>query len=143
MNITWVLIANGSEARLFEKKTNPTRLSLIKEFNHSESREKGLDLASDRAGHFNGESGKAVHGSFNEATSPKQYEVKRFSKILNHELDVARNENRFRKLIVASSPHFHGLLNENMNENVKKMVDKHIEKDYTHLKVEEILEKIH
>lgn len=142
MNTTWVLIANGSEARLFEKKNDPTLLSLIKEFSHQESRDKGNELASDRPGHFNGEISKAAHGSFTEATSPKQYEAERFAKILSDELDAARNKNRFKNLIVVSSPHFHGLLNGHMNENVAKMVDKHIEKDYTALKAEELLEKI-
>lgn len=142
MNTTWVLIANGSEARLFEKKNDPTLLSLIKEFSHQESRDKGNELASDRPGHFNGEISKAAHGSFTEATSPKQYEAERFAKILSDELDAARNKNRFKNLIVVSSPHFHGLLNRHMNENVAKMVDKHIEKDYTALKAEELLEKI-
>ena len=143
MNATWVLIANGSEARLFEKKYDPKLLSLIKEFNHTESRDKGLDLASDRPGHFNGEISKAAHGSFTEATSPKEFEVERFAKILVDELDAARNENRYTKLIIVSSPHFHGLLNGHMNEHVAKMVDKHIEKDYTDLKAEELLEKIY
>lgn len=142
MYATWVLVANGSEARLFEKKNDPELLSLIKEFNHQESRDKGQDLASDRPGHFNGEISKAAHGSFAEATSPKQYEVERFAKILTDELDAARNKNRYNKLIVVSSPHFHGLLNGHMNEHVAKMVDQHIEKDYTDLKVEELLEKI-
>ena len=72
---------------------------MIKQFSHPESRDKGLDLASDRAGHFNGESSKAVHGSFNEATLPKHYEVARFAKILSDELDVARNENKYKNLI--------------------------------------------
>ena len=143
MNVTWVLIANGSEARLFEKNDDPKLLSLIKEFNHPESRDKGLDLASDRAGNFNGEISKAAHGSFTEATSPKEYEVERFAMILTDELDTARNENRYNNLIVVSSPHFHGLLNGYMNEHVAKMVNKHIEKDYTNLKVEELLEKIY
>ena len=143
MNATWVLIANGSEARLFEKKYDPKLLSLIKEFNHPESRDKGLDLASDRPGHFNGDISKAAHGSFTEATSPKEYEVDRFAKILVDELDAARNENRYNNLIIVSSPHFHGLLNGHMNEHVAKMVDKHIEKDYTDLKAEELLEKIY
>jgi len=142
MNATWVLVANGSEARLFEKKHDPKHLSLIKEFNHPESRDKGHDLASDRPGHFNGEISKAAHGSFTEATSPKQYEVERFAKILTDELDAARNKNRYNQLILVSSPHFHGLLNGHMNEHVAKMVDQHIEKDYTDLKAEELLVKI-
>ncbi|MDX2503873.1 MAG: host attachment protein [Gammaproteobacteria bacterium] len=142
MNTTWVLIANGSEARLFEKQNNPLHLSLIKQFSHPQSRDKGLDLATDRAGHFNGDTSKAAHGSFNEATSPKQYELERFAQILSNELDAARNENRYNKLILVSSPHFHGLLNKHMNGNVTKMVAKHIEKDYTELKAEELLERI-
>ena len=54
MQHTLVLVTNGSQARLFKTEYQPKNLQLIKEFNHPESREKGKELASDRAGHYQG-----------------------------------------------------------------------------------------
>ncbi len=142
MHHTWVLVTNGSQARLFETEYQPKNLQLLKEFSHPESREKGMHLASDRAGHFEGETTGASHGAFNEATDPKSYEIESFAAFLANELDAGRNANSYNKLIIVAAPHFHGLLNKHINQHVTKLVDKHIEKDYTTLKEAELLEKI-
>lgn len=142
MHNTWVLVTNGSQARLFKTEYQPKNLHLLKEFSHPESREKGQDLASDRAGHYQGEITGASHGAFNEATDPKSYEIERFAASLANELDAGRNANSYNSLIIVASPHFHGLLNKHMNQHVAGLVDKNIEKDYTSLKEAELLEKI-
>jgi len=142
MHDTWVLVTNGSQARLFETEYQPNNLHLLKEFSHPDSREKGKDLASDRAGHYQGEITGASHGAFIESIDPKSYEIERFAVSLANELDVGRNANSYNSLIIVSSPHFHGLLNKHMNQHVASLVDKHIEKDYTALKEAELLDKI-
>jgi len=142
MSATWALIANGSEARLFETDDHLKKLTLVQQFNHPESREKGSDLASDRPGHYQGETTEASHGAFNEPTDPKAYEMERFAIELAKILEEGRVHNRYGGLIIASSPHFHGLLNQHMNEHVGRLVVKHLEKDYTEVKEAELLEKL-
>ena len=144
MKNTWLLVANGSEARLFETEFRPKTLTLLKEFNHPESREKGAELASDKSGHYQGDAGTgaSTQGSFSEATDPKEYEMERFAAELVQALEDGRNANSFQHLIVASSPKFHGLLNKKMNGHISKLVDKHINKDYTALKEDELLARL-
>lgn len=144
MKNTWLLIANGSEARLFETEFRPKSLNLLREFNHPESREKGAELASDRPGHYQGDAGVggASHGAFNEATDPKEYEMERFAGELVEALEAGRLANSYQHLIVASSPKFHGLLNKQMNSHLSKLVDKHINKDYTSCSEKELLERL-
>ena len=144
MKNTWLLIANASEARLFETEFRPKTLTLIQEIKHPESREKGADLASDKAGHYQGDAGTngSTQGSFNEASDPKEYEMERFASELVKQLDAGRTSNRYQHLIVASSPKFHGMLNKLMNTQVSKLVDKHINKDYTSFNERELLERI-
>ncbi|HEY9147789.1 MAG TPA: host attachment protein [Gammaproteobacteria bacterium] len=140
---TWLLVGNASQARLFETQTRPKTLKLIKEYLHPPSREKGEELASDRPGHFQMEgSGTegSTHGAFNEPTSPKSYEHERFAMELAKELNDGRTQNRFGNLMIVASPHFHGLLNQHLNEHVAKMVSTHINKDYTDLDEEKLLE---
>jgi protein required for attachment to host cells len=144
MKNTWLLIANGSEARLFETELRPKTLTLLQEIKHPESREKGTELASDRPGHYQGDSGVggASHGAFNEPTDPKEYEMERFAGELVNALEAGRNANSFQHLIVASSPKFHGLLNKKMNGHISRLVDKHINKDFTSLTEKELLERL-
>jgi protein required for attachment to host cells len=144
MKNTWLLVANGSEARLFETEFRPKALSLLREFSHPESREKGTELASDKFGHFQGDAGTgaSTQGSFNEMTDPKEYEMERFAGELVQALEDGRTANSYQHLFIASSPKFHGLLNKKMNSNLSKMVDKHINKDLTSLKEDELLERL-
>lgn len=141
MKNTWLLVANGSEARLFETEFRPKTLTLLQDYKHPESREKGSELASDRPGHYLGDAG-ASHGAFNEPTDPKEYEMERFAGELVKNLEAGRLANSYQHLIIASSPKFHGLLNQQMNGHLTKLIDKHINKDYTSLNERELLERL-
>ena len=142
---TWVLVANASQARLYKTEERPKTLSLIKELLHPASRVKGENLASDRPGHFQGEAvgmEGTTHGAFNEPTDPKQYEHERFARELASELDSGRTNHAFDKLVIIASPHFHGLINKQLNGHLEKMVVNHIQKDYTELDEKALLEKL-
>ncbi|MCW8917678.1 MAG: host attachment protein [Gammaproteobacteria bacterium] len=144
MKNTWLLIANGSEARLFETEFRPKSLTLLQEFHHPEAREKGGELASDRSGRYQGDfgTGGASHGAFNEATDPKEYEMERFAGELVQALETGRTANSYQHLVIASSPKFHGLLNKQMGAHLSNLIDKHINKDYTSLNERELLERL-
>lgn len=142
---TWLIVANASQATLYETESSPKTLKLIKEYLHPASRAKGNELASDRPGHFHAEARGmegTTHGAFNEPIDPKDYEQERFAIELAKELDAGRTANRYENLIIAASPHFHGLLNKHMNEHVAGLVSRHIEKDYTGETVEGLLGKL-
>ena len=145
MDTTWLIVANASQATLYETETPPKTLRLIKEFLHPASRSKGSELASDRAGHFKAEARGmegTTHGAFNEPIDPKDYEQERFAIELAKELDAGRTTNSYNNLIIVASPHFHGLLNKHMNEHVAELVSRHIEKDYTTETAEGLLSKL-
>jgi protein required for attachment to host cells len=143
---TWLIVANASQATLYETESNPKTLTLIKELLHPASRAKGSELASDRPGHYQGEATRGMegttHGAFNEPVDPKEYEQERFAIELAKELDVGRTSNSYKNLIIVASPHFHGMLNKHMNEHVAGMVSRHVEKDYTAETPEGLLTKL-
>lgn len=141
---TWLVVANASQATIYQTEQRPKTLNLIKELLHPPSREKGESLASDRPGHFKGEAvgmEGTTHGAFNEPTDPKSYEHERFAVDLAKELDAGRTSNSYQNLIIVASPHFHGLLNKSMNSHVAALVGQHIQKDYTSLAPKELLTK--
>ncbi|MDH4274432.1 MAG: host attachment protein [Gammaproteobacteria bacterium] len=139
MATTWILVANASEARLFESTKLSQGIDLTKEFAHPESRAKGSTLASDRPGAFQSQ---GAHGSFAEPSDPKQYEAERFAKELAKELEAGRTANRYERLILVASPHFYGVLKGHLNSHLSAMVTIHISKDYTKLAAKEVLEHI-
>ena len=133
MTTTWILIANASEAFLY---TSPraklfngnAELSLISRFDHPESRQKGLNLVSDKLGH-NG------HGTFVEASEPKQLQAEHFARELAVMLEEGRVSNQFQDLIIAAPAKFRGLLHKYINDQLGQLLSVNIDKDYTKDKV--------
>jgi len=140
MNNTWVLVANASEARLFNLVKSD--LEPVKSFSHDESRMKGEELTSDRPGAYQSDVNREGHGSYAEPTDPKEYEKDRFARELADALNKARTENRFNELVIVASPHFHGLINQHLDDESSQRVSQHIEKDYTQVRDSDMLDTL-
>jgi len=126
----WVLVANASQAKLFSMTSRfGQNLTLIKEFEHPESRLKGSDLVSDRPGHY--QSKGTGHGSFVDKTDPKTQEAERFSQELVAELESGRTSNQYKNLVLVAAPPFLGALNKHISEPLHNTVIRVIEKDLT------------
>lgn len=128
-NKTHVLVANASRAAWYETNGLGKELNLIKEYFHPESREKRMDLVSDRPGHY--QSRGTGRGAFVERADPKKNEAERFARELATDLDKAHSGNRFEELVIIAPPQFHGMLNKHCSGQVRSKVAHNIEKDYT------------
>ncbi|SCZ55727.1 host attachment protein [Thiohalomonas denitrificans] len=141
MNQAWILVANGSEARLFRHEGKA--LSLIEEFAHPDSRRKDQEITSDHSSHretrSDGTAGKKAYGSFPEPTDPHDFEVDRFARELAHTLDAHRAKNAFSELVVVAPPRFHGRFNKHMTTDLTRCVTRNIEKDYTKVPERDLL----
>jgi len=140
MSKKWFVIANSSEAKVYLSDTDSQELSLHDTLLHPESRMKGSNIASDRPGHY--ASRGDGHGSFVEKTDPKDYEADRFATEIGHYLKNAHNKNQYKELVIAASPHFHGLIKKHLERHVEETVVKHIEKDLTGLATNQIKKTI-
>ena len=138
MQNTWLLVANGSGGRLFNREGR--HLSLVAEFTHPEGRSKRADLASDRPGSFHGSG--AGPGSYMQATDPKSHEMEHYAQRLVETLEHGRTGNRFAELELVAPPHLHGLLRKTMPAQLSKMVVTDIEKDYTAIAERDLLDTL-
>ena len=139
---SWILIANGSEARIYNRSEKRSGLQIVSEYHHPESRMKSAELISDRSGHYQSDSSSMGHGSYQEPTPPKKHEMDRFAHELADTLDEARMTRKFNRLVLVSPPHFSGLLNKHMYKEVKNLVSKNVGKDFTKVSEHELMEKI-
>jgi protein required for attachment to host cells len=134
MSITWIMVANASQAKLFSNSGPNRGLTLLKELLHPESREKTSNLVSDRSGSNAG----TGHGAFVQATDPKHHEAERFAQELTRELEEGRVNNAYDRLILVASAPFMGLVNSRLPGQVRSKLSESIEKDYTRLPVKEL-----
>ena len=134
MSITWIMVANASQAKLFANHGPKKGLQFIKELVHPESREKTSNLVSDRSGSHTG----TGHGAFVQATDPKHHEAERFAQEVSRELDDGRIKNAYDRLILVASAPFVGLINSRLPDPVRSKISEIIDKDYTRLPVKDL-----
>lgn len=137
MRTTWILIANSSEARLFEASKSTKNMQLINTFAHPESRQKVIDLVTDLPGRYRN-SGATPSSFYEDPANAKAVEAERFAHELAHKLNEGRTQNKYHHLILIAPPHFQGLLNKCCNIHVKNLITDTLEKDYTKLKQHEL-----
>ena len=136
MASTWILVANASVAYLYCNEGPNKGLVRVKTLEHAASREKGAELVSDRPGHSQARGNG--HGAYNPAKTPKEVEAERFALEVVRELNQGRTRNAYQRLILVASPHFMGLINQQVDPHVRQMVTDSIEKDYTKLTEKEL-----
>jgi protein required for attachment to host cells len=144
MEKTWILVANSSEARLFDRTRNG--LELVEQFIHPDSRRKDQELTSDHASHHetrtDGTAGQRVYGSFPEPTDPQRFEFDRFARQLATALDQHRTRNAFKRLLLIAPPQFLGMLNGHLPRETERLVSVRVDKDYTKVPDHELLSRV-
>lgn len=133
---TWILVANASKAKLYANQGPKKGLALVKEVEHPESRQKNMDLVTDRAGHM--QSSGNGHGARQPQTDPKQHEAHQFAQELARELNHARATQQFGRAILVAPPAFMGLINGMLDAPTAQVVSDRFEKDYTRATVKEL-----
>jgi len=145
---TFVLVANASEARLFERQEKYGHIAEIKNFLHPESRLSGSELEDDRQGSYKesatGQSRAEGHGisAQSKDTDPKTREAEDFARELAEILDTARKRGDFDNLVIIAAPAFLGKLRNELDANTSACVGAEIDKNLTHATPEEICEAV-
>jgi protein required for attachment to host cells len=120
MKLTWILIANNTNARLFTADTPSSSLTEVEDFTHAESRLHDRELTTDLPGKIKGDGGGGH--AFEQPTDPKKHEEQVFAYELAKYLDKAHNNGKFEQLLLVAEPSFLGLLREELSDAVKKTV---------------------
>lgn len=129
MSTTWILVANAARARLYENTGIGKGLKLLSELEHPQSRQKGSELVSDRAG-FMQSSGNG-HGARQPAIDPKQNEAEHFAQEIAHTLETGRGQNKYERLILVAGSPFMGILKARLADQVSTLISDTLDKDYT------------
>lgn len=133
---TWVVVANGERARIFEVE----KFGQLKEIDtliHPKSKLSNEELTRDSLGRTT-ELHKKVSNTYQPATMPKEKELIAFAKQVATHLDLCRNTNKFSKLFLIVDPHFLGLLRKNFGKNTLSSIEGEITKDLTEFNPDQI-----
>lgn len=152
-SVTWVLISDAARARIFEAEERGQKFSLVKSFDHPESRAPNRELVTDRPGRTQQSGGPSGHSvgsnpskgnrsAMEPQNDPKTEEHHLFARELAEELEKGLHRNAYSHLILAAGPQFLGMLRESLHDQVKKHVTASVDKDYTHMDQRELQERL-
>jgi protein required for attachment to host cells len=143
MTITWILIADSSRARIFEKNESEKHLREVGDFVNAAGRSEDNELRTDERGRFYGK-GEREQGHTNQpAVSPVEHENEMFSHTLANYLDDARNDRRYSRLYLIAAPKFLGLLHGGLKEEVRELVADELAKDISTMNARDVENYLH
>jgi len=131
MGNTWVVVADGTRARFFNRHANRQ----LEEFDVLLSPENRLhegDLVSDRRQGSIDSAGAGRHGMGNKNTT-KDHEQDLFAKRVAGRVEEGRNAGQITKLILMASPKFLGRLRSSLSGPSADLVAHTVDKELTQL----------
>src|SRR5687767_7706659 len=135
---TWILVADSTTARLYLAGGQPDDVTLLREWAHPQSRMQAGELVTGEPGRL--AQGGGGHTGTRQPTAAKDLESARFANQVSKDLE--RELDAFDRLVLVAPPGFLELLRENLSETVARKVSDSIAKDYTHVRADELSERL-
>jgi len=128
MDMTWVLVADKSHAKLYTMSGRASGLTLEQEWDHEVSRKHEQELTSDLPGRAFDRMGDARH-AMSQPVDPKDHEAELFAHELIAEMDKGRVNNAFKHLSLVAPPEFLGLLRKQCGSTLEQLVSDTVDKN--------------
>jgi protein required for attachment to host cells len=129
--VTWVLVADGAQAQVFEHGGPGKGLNPVDGLRFSEEPLKAQDINTDRPGRRAG--GGLGSRSGVENSDPVAVREQRFVKSVAEQLEVMRQQGRFDRLIIAAAPTALGDIRPELSAAVKQTIIAELPKDLTNV----------
>ncbi|MCK6454243.1 MAG: host attachment protein [Alphaproteobacteria bacterium] len=133
----WILVADAARARVFRLERPGSRLAPALDRELVADNVPSHELASDRPGRSFDSAGQGRH-AMEPPTDPKRYEKQRFARQVVELLDAQRRHNAFARLAVVAAPQMLGDLRAAMADELRKIVELEIAKDFSKLSSDQI-----
>lgn len=130
--VTWILIADGTQARVLEHTGPGKGLATVKGLDWSIPPLQSQDIDSDRPGRGHS-SGGSARSAMEPKTDPAQHREAEFVRTVAHELDRKAKDGAFDRLVIAAAPIALGNLRKVLSDFVKKTIVAELDKDLTNV----------
>lgn len=138
MSATWILVADGAKARLFEIAEKDRSIVEVEDRLNPEGTANGRELSRDRPPTVHDRFGHGRH-SIEPHTSFRQKSAETFARELSDMLERGRLDHRYGDVVLIAPAHFLGTLNAALNKHVRARVAAELPKDLTQADAQTIL----
>ncbi len=128
MTTLWVLVANSSNAKIFQVKGKGREINKLHDLDFPDGRKKGAELLTDRPGRSFDRFGEGRHAMGKEE-KVHEHEQQIFAHQIKDILKKGVEEKEFDEIAIISSPQFLGELRQVIPDQVKKCITNEVDKD--------------
>jgi protein required for attachment to host cells len=142
----WLVVANASRARVLEEDDAVEGAQRgyvhVADLVHPESRQKGVELGTDRPGRVEGIGHGLGSGSYVPRSDPREREHDHFAREVAQMLDKGVAAHRCAGLVLVASSPFLGSVKSHLGEQATKAVLRTLDADYTALDERELAQRL-
>nr|WP_136252809.1 host attachment protein [Ningiella ruwaisensis] len=141
INTNLVLVANGSEAKLYKYEDHGRKLVQIDNVSNAHRKDKDSDIVTDRPGVRSSGAGATNNmDAMTSETSPKEEAKHEFIRTVVDRLEDMRKNPGISSIDLVASPSVLGIVKNEMNDHLMKKIDKTIDKNLVSETPEQILD---
>jgi protein required for attachment to host cells len=129
--ITWIVIANGDQAKVFEHDGPGKGLKALDDMRFAQESLMARDIMSDRPGRTFSSAGKGARSSIDYTSDPVAVRERRFVEQLADVLDEKRRDGRFDRLVIAAAPTALGDIRPALSDELRAILLAELPKDLT------------
>lgn len=121
-----LIVANRSQARIFEVKKPGNHLTEVQTLHNKQGRALNQDLVTDRPGTTSDGSG---HNAMAPSQDPAEHNLMMFASKVAQVADDTRRKSQLISLDIIAEPHFLGALRQKLDHQTVGLIDQAIDKD--------------
>jgi protein required for attachment to host cells len=136
---TWVLVADGSRARVYESLGPGSELREV--FNEDAASRRTHEIVSDRSGRHADSSGAGRH-AMGSASDPQRHGEQEFARHVCAFLDRNADDGAFDRLVLTAAPATLGDIREMLHKTARDLVHAELDKDFVALPPRDIVDRL-
>ncbi len=129
---SYLVVANRSEAKIFQVRNNATELEPVAVLNNRDGRKSDSDLVTDRSGSISAPSAQVPGVDTMSRKDASEHEADEFSASVVDWLDKKRCSEKIYHIDFIAEPAFLGKMRKQMNDHLEKIVGTTVTKDVLH-----------
>jgi protein required for attachment to host cells len=138
----WLVVANAARARVLEEGAKPGTYVHRADLVHPESRQKGVELGTDRAGHVEGAGLGLAGAAYEPRTNVRDREHDHFAQEVAAMLNAGVAGGECAGLVLVASNPFLGHLKGHLSDHAQRVLLRTVPSDYTALTEAELTKRL-
>lgn len=131
--VTWIVIADGNEAKIFEHEGPGKGLQPVKDLHFEQKALKASEIMADKPGRASGAGGVGARSAMEYSSDPVAVRERKFVERLAEVLDEKKTEGKFDRLVLAAAPTALGDIRPALTDQVKQTILAEMPKDLTNV----------